>query len=171
MHSPKLFHESPEHPINKIRSVSISFLCKTFLTRSNLCCSSHDFSIWSSSPCRGKSVDRLYHQVGNPGENLKQEKLNSFSPQRTCTHVALKNLVFLLKMGILQRNPYVICEHANVTKISVTLQECRNMGYAALLTQQSSTTHDLWWKHENCQKIMSFWPSVTLILQKSLAWW
>lgn len=89
-------------------------------------------------------MDRLYHQVENPGENLKQEKLNSFSPQRTCTHVALKNLVFLLKMGILQRNPYVICEHANVTKISVTLQKCRNMGYAALLTHQSSTTHDLW---------------------------
>lgn len=33
-------------------------------------------------------------------------------------------------MGILQRKPYVVRIRAIVTKISVTLQECRKMGYA-----------------------------------------
>lgn len=137
MHLPKLFHGSSEYPISKIRSVSFSFSCKTFLTRNNFWCSSHDLSIWPFRPCR-KSVDRLYHQIGNPAENLNWEKLNTFSPQRTCPHAVLKNLAFLLKVGILQRNLYVICEHANLAKISVILQECKKMGYAPLLAQAVS---------------------------------
>lgn len=189
MPSPKLFHGSPEYPISKIRSVSINFSCKTFLTRNNLWCSSHDFSIWPFRPCRGKSVDRLYHQIGNPAENLKREKLNTFSPQRTCPHAVLKNLAFLLKRGILQRNLYVILwarQHEWLYKISVILQECKKMGYVVLLAvsrtikhfkqflEQSNIAHDLWGKHENFQnfqKRMSLWPPVTFTLQKSLTWW
>lgn len=73
-------------------------------------------------------MDRLYHQIGNPAENLKQEKFNTFSPQRTCPYAVLKNLAFLLKMGILQRNP---CHQCNQIPV---------MGYAALLSQAVSGT-------------------------------
>lgn len=177
MPSPKLFHGSPEYPIIKIRSVSISFSCKIFLTRNNLWCSSHDFSIWPFRPCRGKSVNRLYHQIGNPAEYLKQEKLNTFSPQRTCPHAVLKNLPFLLKMGILQRNLYVIlwtCQHDwkinDFTRLEKDEISCIISSKQFL--EQSNITHDLWGKHfQNFQKRMSVWPPVTLTVQKSLAWW
>lgn len=102
------------------------------------------------------STEKIRGQIIPPNKKscwkTKPEKTKHLSSW-ACTHILLKNLAFLLKMGILQRELYAICKCTTVTKISVTLQECRKVGYAALFAQTLSRTtkHYAWFVGQACK--------------------